>query len=153
MVTAYKTICLWKQFKECGGFPWAKIRLTRALQREYSSLPISPMIRWSLQWPSGHIPSSDKHGYHIIIIARTTSVLQANRRSCVQAYLACGLVAETKSVGRLSIRYLVVSEPVSDGSQCPLNRYYKMVKTNLRETGHGLQMQHCSADCHWTQYI
>jgi ribosomal protein S26 len=59
-------------------------------------------------------------------------VLQANRRSYVQAYLACRLVAETKSVGRLSIRYLVVSEPVSDGSQCPLNRYYKMVKTNLK---------------------
>jgi hypothetical protein len=108
------------------------------------------MIRWSLQWPSGHIPSSDKQRYHII--ARTTSALQANRRSWVQDYLACGLVAETKSVGRLSIRYLVVSEPVSDGSQCPLNRYYKMVRT-IRETGHRLRVQHCSLDCYWTQYI
>jgi len=51
-------------------------------------------------------------------------------------YLACGLVAETKSVGRLSIWYLVVSEPVSDGSQCPLNRYHKMAKTNVRKSDH-----------------
>jgi hypothetical protein len=45
------------------------------------------------------------------------------RRPWFRLYLVCGLVAKTKSVGGLAIWYIVVSEPVSDGSQRPLNSH------------------------------
>lgn len=108
-------------------------------QRELSSgnIPLYQFFPWFV----GLL--NDLQGVFLVQTNKDTILLQErplcfrlNRRSWVQAYLACGLVAQTKFVSRLSIRYLVVSEPVSDGSQCPLNRYYKMVKTNPRETGH-----------------
>jgi len=67
-----------------------EIRLVRALQQGYSSSPISPMIRWFPQWPSEHIPASDKKGCHKI--ARIISALQAKQRSWVQVTLLVGLL-------------------------------------------------------------